>query len=242
MTAKLSVRWVVGVGILALVLTAVISGTLLAILGYPVISKVKDTFQGVWQRVGPRPAAPADADAAKVRELQAKVDELQAQLDQAKRQLEQARSSNSVPGSAAPGATQAAGATPAGRQASRAPVAANSGSPPPDFSQMYASMAPARAAAILQQMRPVEAALILNGLSNEDRGAILEKMDAQTAANLIRTMERIASIVQGLPSPKAVADLARLPKDDQSAVLQKLDPGLAAQVSQQLDLIQPNGG
>ncbi|MBX6395205.1 MAG: hypothetical protein IRY98_05705, partial [Alicyclobacillaceae bacterium] len=105
MTARLSVRWVVAVGILSLFLTAVISGTLLAVLGYPVAGKVKDTLGkmvGVFL-----PPRPADTTAsAEVDRLRAQVESLQAQLDDARRQLqrERAQSSRFSPsGTASPG-------------------------------------------------------------------------------------------------------------------------------------------
>ncbi|CAB3393438.1 hypothetical protein [Kyrpidia spormannii] len=94
MTARLSLRWMIAVAAMALVLTLLISGIVLSLLGFPVVTRVKNTALGVVQGLFPtnRPAPAAGAQ-AEIDALRAQVSALQAQLDDAKRQLQQARAS-----------------------------------------------------------------------------------------------------------------------------------------------------
>ncbi|CAB3392514.1 protein of unknown function [Kyrpidia spormannii] len=107
MTARLSLRWMIAVAAMALVLTLLISGIVLSLLGFPVVTRVKNTALGVVQGLFPtnRPAPAAGAQ-AEIDALRAQVSALQAQLDDAKRQLQQARASAQGSGNSggAPGA------------------------------------------------------------------------------------------------------------------------------------------
>ncbi|ADG06212.1 MotE family protein [Kyrpidia tusciae] len=216
MTARLSLRWMIAVAAMALVLTLLLSGIVLSLLGFPVVTRVKNTALGVVQGLFPtnRPTPAAGAQ-AEIDALRAQVSALQAQLDDAKRHLQQTRASaqgsgnpGGAPGASGPGGTALGGAAPGvsgppgsvGGAASEAGAAGGGtapGVPSPiqpgaaqDVNQVYRSMVPTKAAAILQQMTPQEAAAALQGLSTDDRAAILEKMDPKTAAAVIQIMGR----------------------------------------------------